>query len=55
MCIRDSSRAEQAQRFTVALADLSESSGLLTPTMKLKRNELLSRAEALVRSLYPRT
>jgi long-chain acyl-CoA synthetase len=49
------SRAEQAQRFTVALADLSESGGLLTPTMKLKRNELLSRAEALVRSLYPRT
>jgi long-chain acyl-CoA synthetase len=48
------SRAEQAQRFALALADLSEGSGLLTPTMKLKRNELLRRAEALVRSLYPR-
>jgi long-chain acyl-CoA synthetase len=48
------SRAEQAQRFALALADLSEGSGLLTPTMKLKRNELLARAETLVRSLYPR-
>jgi long-chain acyl-CoA synthetase len=49
------SRAEQAQRFALALADLSEASGLLTPTMKLKRNELLRRAESLVRSLYPRS
>lgn len=46
------SRAEQAQRFVLAVADLSEASGLLTPTMKLKRGELLARAKAVIDGLY---
>lgn len=46
-------RSEQVRRFALLLADLSESGGIVTPTMKLKRTALADRVRGIVDSLYP--
>ena len=44
-------RSEQVRRFSVVFADLDDR-GLVTPTMKLKRNVVLDRAAVTVEDLY---
>lgn len=46
------SPAEQARRIVVLLADLSETSGLVTPTMKLKKSVFAQRVGAIIDGLY---
>lgn len=44
-------RSEQVRRFTLVLADLDDRD-LVTPTMKIKRREVLSRAADTIETLY---
>ena len=44
--------SEQVRRFAVVLADLSEASGAVTPTLKLKRAAIAERAREIVDRLY---
>ena len=46
------SRAEQARRFAVVVAKLSEENGTLTPTQKLRRTPFLKQAEAHIATIY---
>jgi len=46
------SRAQKVQTITILGEDFSVENGLLTPTLKLKRKEVLKRYAALVDSLY---
>lgn len=46
------SPAEQARRIVVLLADLSESGGLVTPTMKLKKSVLIQRVASIIDGIY---
>ena len=46
------SRAEQARRFAVVVAKLSEENGTLTPTQKLRRTPFLKQAEAHITTIY---
>ena len=45
-------RSEQARRFAVLLADLSEAGGVVTPTMKLKRAAFTAGVADIVEGLY---
>jgi long-chain acyl-CoA synthetase len=45
-------RSEQVRRFVLLLADLSETNGNVTPTMKLKRGAFTERARHIVDNLY---
>ncbi|HEX9229741.1 MAG TPA: AMP-dependent synthetase/ligase [Arthrobacter sp.] len=45
-------RSEQVRRFVLLLTDLSETSGVVTPTMKLKRGAFAERTHAIVETLY---
>ena len=45
-------RSEQVRRFVLLLADLSESHGMVTPTMKLKRAVFTESARHFVENLY---
>ncbi len=45
------SRSEQVRRFTVVLADLDDRE-LVTPTLKIKRREVLHRAADTIDTLY---
>lgn len=46
------SAPEQVRRFAVVLADLSEASGAVTPTLKLKRAAITERVRDIVDRLY---
>ena len=46
------STPEQVRRFALVLADLSEASGAVTPTMKLKRAAIAERVRDIVERLY---
>lgn len=46
------SAPEQVRRFAVVLADLSEASGAVTPTLKLKRAAIAERVREIVDRLY---
>ena len=46
------SAPEQVRRFALVLADLSEASGAVTPTMKLKRAAIAERVRDIVDRLY---
>ncbi|WP_186814556.1 AMP-dependent synthetase/ligase [Actinotalea fermentans] len=46
------SAPEQVRRFALVLADLSEASGTVTPTMKLKRAAIAERVRDIVDRLY---
>ncbi|PTT68874.1 AMP-dependent synthetase/ligase, partial [Arthrobacter sp. HMWF013] len=48
-------RSEQVRRFVLLLADLSETNGNVTPTMKLKRGAFTERARHIVDNLYADT
>jgi long-chain acyl-CoA synthetase len=48
-------RSEQVRRFVLLLADLSETNGNVTPTMKLKRGAFTERARHIVENLYADT
>lgn len=45
-------RSEQVRRFVVLLTDLSEANGILTPTMKLKRDKFIERSGFFVEKIY---
>lgn len=45
-------RSEQVRRFVLLLTDLSETSGIVTPTMKLKRGAFAERTHDIVETLY---
>jgi long-chain acyl-CoA synthetase len=45
-------RSEQVRRFVLLLTDLSETSGIVTPTMKLKRGDFTARTHDIVETLY---
>jgi len=45
-------RSEQVRRFALLLTDLSETSGIVTPTMKLKRGAFTARTHDIVETLY---
>nr|WP_254703544.1 AMP-dependent synthetase/ligase [Pseudarthrobacter sp. C4D7] len=45
-------RSEQVRKFVLLLADLNESQGMVTPTMKLKRTVFTERARHFVEHLY---
>ncbi|WP_426766089.1 AMP-dependent synthetase/ligase [Pseudarthrobacter sp. 1G09] len=45
-------RSEQVRKFVLLLADLNESHGMVTPTMKLKRTVFTERARHFVEHLY---
>ena len=46
------SRAESIRKFTVVNGDFTEENGLLTPSMKVKRADVLQRHADVVESLY---
>lgn len=46
------SRAQKVQNFAVLEEDFTVDSGLLTPTMKLKRKEVFKRYEGIIESMY---
>lgn len=48
-------RSEQVRRFVLLLADLSETNGNVTPTMKLKRGAFTERARHIVENMYADT
>lgn len=45
-------QSEQVRRFVLLLTDLSEASGIVTPTMKLKRAAFAERTRHIVETLY---
>ncbi|MGN5734509.1 AMP-dependent synthetase/ligase [Arthrobacter psychrochitiniphilus] len=45
-------RSEQVRKIVVLVADLSEANGLVTPTMKLKRNIFTDRALSFIDKIY---
>lgn len=45
-------RSEQVRKFVVLLTDLSESNGIITPTMKLKREKFIERSSFFVEKIY---
>ncbi|MGY3380927.1 long-chain acyl-CoA synthetase [Arthrobacter sp. TE12231] len=45
-------RSERVRRFVLLLTDLSEASGVVTPTMKLKRAAFAERTQHIVDTLY---
>ncbi|ABK02341.1 AMP-dependent synthetase and ligase [Arthrobacter sp. FB24] len=45
-------QSEQVRRFVLLLTDLSEASGIVTPTMKLKRTAFAERTRHIVETLY---
>ena len=45
-------RSEQVRKFVVLLTDLSEANGILTPTMKLKREKFIDRSRFFVEKIY---
>lgn len=45
-------RSEQVRKFVLLMADLSEANGLVTPTMKLKRNVFTDRSLAFLDKIY---
>lgn len=45
-------RSEQARRFTLLIADLSERGGFRTPTLKLKRSVFVARVQHIIEKLY---
>ncbi|MCY1236960.1 Long-chain-fatty-acid--CoA ligase FadD15 [compost metagenome] len=45
-------QSEQVRRFVLLLTDLSEASGIVTPTMKLKRAAFNERTRHIVETLY---
>ena len=49
---RTTSRAQVVQRWAILPKDLSEKQGLLTPTLKVKRNVVSDVYAALIESLY---
>ena len=46
------SRAESVRKFTVINEDFTEENGLLTPSMKVKRTEVIRRFAREVAALY---
>ena len=46
------SRAESIRKFTVVNGDFTEENGLLTPSMKVKRADVLERHADVVEGLY---
>lgn len=52
---RGFSPAEQARKIVVLMADLSEASGLVTPTMKLKKAAFTQRVADIIEHLYRST
>lgn len=46
------SRAEQIRKFELVIADLTDAGGLVTPTLKLKRKELVKRLRSVVDRIY---
>lgn len=48
-------RSEQVRKFIVLLTDLSEANGIVTPTMKLKRDNFVERSRYFVEKLYADT
>ena len=48
-------RSEQVRKFVVLLTDLSEANEIVTPTMKLKRDNFIERSRYFVEKLYADT
>lgn len=48
-------RSEQVRKIVLLVADLSESNGLVTPTMKLKRNTFTERSLTFIDKIYAET
>lgn len=46
------SRAQRVQNFTLLSEDFSVESGLLTPTLKLKRREVVKKYEGEIEKMY---
>lgn len=46
------SRAEQIRKFELVIADLTDAGGLVTPTLKLKRKELVKRLRGVIDRIY---
>lgn len=45
-------RSEQVRRFSLLVADLSEKGGMITPTLKLKRQVFVERVQHVIEDLY---
>ncbi|MDD0856833.1 hypothetical protein NHF46_01450 [Arthrobacter alpinus] len=48
-------RSEQVRKIVLLVADLSEANGLVTPTMKLKRNIFTDRSLIFIDKIYAET
>lgn len=46
------SRAEQIRKFELVIADLTDAGGLVTPTLKLKRKELVKQLRTVIDRIY---